>query len=388
MMKVLKTHSVRMAAGLLALMGLLVFGCKQDAGTETIVVAYTPLRGIEVTTPPAKVVYDIADELDLTGLRVTATYSDKSTKVIDNKDLMFSDFDTTTSGSKIVEIYYEEEDGRSAYAYFTILVNPYGKTLDRLEITADPTKTIYEVGDGNWDISGMEVYAIWDDESSYIIDLLEAVISIDTSTPGEDAGAITVEWGAKKVSFAITTVAGVDVLELDTSNLFFLLTDGTLSNGGVLDPVLFDELVITGISQKLVDDNPDDEIDPVPEEIYRRILDNADCPFETIDDMGIPGRKVVTVSYKNSLTGNSTTGEITVKVLSQAMYQLAVYVKNAPGSTVAVKVPASVTRNDVMFDYGDDYGVDNLGGLYEALGRTKYIDLDLSAVTWTVAVEV
>lgn len=42
------------------------------------------VTGIEITTPPAKLVYDSGDEIDTTGMVVTATMSDGSTRIVKN----------------------------------------------------------------------------------------------------------------------------------------------------------------------------------------------------------------------------------------------------------------------------------------------------------------
>ena len=60
-------------------------------------------------TAPEKTVYEIGDELDLTGLQVTAIYSDGTTKDV-TSDAEISGFDSETAGEKIITVSYGELD--------------------------------------------------------------------------------------------------------------------------------------------------------------------------------------------------------------------------------------------------------------------------------------
>ena len=50
--------------------------------TQTITISTITLASIEISTPPAKTAYTVGDLLDLTGIVVTATYSDASTSIV------------------------------------------------------------------------------------------------------------------------------------------------------------------------------------------------------------------------------------------------------------------------------------------------------------------
>ena len=60
-------------------------------------------------TAPEKTVYEIGEELDLTGLQVTAIYSDGTTKDV-TSDAEISGFDSETAGEKIITVSYGELD--------------------------------------------------------------------------------------------------------------------------------------------------------------------------------------------------------------------------------------------------------------------------------------
>lgn len=58
------------------------------------------LVSIVVTTPPTKITYAIGDELDITGMVVTGTYSDSSTKVETVTTDNVTGFDSAEAGEK------------------------------------------------------------------------------------------------------------------------------------------------------------------------------------------------------------------------------------------------------------------------------------------------
>ena len=66
------------------------------------------LSSLTVTTP-IKTTYNIGDELDTTGMVVTATYSDDTTKDV-TSDVTLSGFDSTSEGDVTVTVSYTEKD--------------------------------------------------------------------------------------------------------------------------------------------------------------------------------------------------------------------------------------------------------------------------------------
>ena len=60
-------------------------------------------------TGPNKTEYEIGDELDLTGLMVTAHYSDGNEKVLSAGDYEVSGFDSAAAGEKTVTVTYQGE---------------------------------------------------------------------------------------------------------------------------------------------------------------------------------------------------------------------------------------------------------------------------------------
>lgn len=83
-------------------------------------------------TAPEKTVYEIGDELDLTGLKVTAIYSDGTTQDV-TSDVEISGFDSETAGEKIITVSYGELD-----TSFTVTVEEKEDPTDPSD-PSDPT---------------------------------------------------------------------------------------------------------------------------------------------------------------------------------------------------------------------------------------------------------
>ncbi|GEM_PF-3524967 len=85
------------------------------------------LLSIDVTTPPAKTSYRIGEELDLTGIVITASYSNATSAVIDVNDCFISGFDSSIEGVKTVVFTY---DGRTATLNLTVLLPEFYYTAN------------------------------------------------------------------------------------------------------------------------------------------------------------------------------------------------------------------------------------------------------------------
>lgn len=84
------------------------------------------LESISVTTPPTKAIYTLGDTLDLTGLVITATYSDSTTKPATGFTTSPSEGSTlSTEGTITVDVTYTEASVTKTTT-FVIQVNPAG----------------------------------------------------------------------------------------------------------------------------------------------------------------------------------------------------------------------------------------------------------------------
>ena len=119
------------------------------------------LEKIEVTTNPNKTEYEEGEKFDKTGMVVTAVYSDNSKETV--TDYTYTPTGSLTANDKRVIITYK---GKTTT--ISISVKKIEKVLERLEITAPPSKTTYKEGE-KFDSTGMVVTAIYSDGTREII---------------------------------------------------------------------------------------------------------------------------------------------------------------------------------------------------------------------------
>ena len=117
--------------------------------------AAVTLSGITVKTPPLKTVYTEGESFETAGMVVEATYSNGSSKVVTGYTC--SPAGALTAGVSQITVTYEEGGVRKTAA-FDITVNAPAPVLASIEITAQPTKTEYTVGEA-FDPAGLGVTA-------------------------------------------------------------------------------------------------------------------------------------------------------------------------------------------------------------------------------------
>ncbi|MCL1897702.1 MAG: bacterial Ig-like domain-containing protein [Micrococcales bacterium] len=127
------------------------------------------LDWIGITAQPTKVTYTEGESLDLTGLEVTATYSDSSTADV-TADVTTSPAAGTalnTVGSQTVTVTYVEA-GVTRTTSFSVTVAAEPVVLDSIAVTASPSKTSYTAGEA-LDLAGLEVTATYSDGSTAVV---------------------------------------------------------------------------------------------------------------------------------------------------------------------------------------------------------------------------
>lgn len=175
------------AAVLAAILALLFAGC----GDENELAEY-PIS-ISVSRQPTKKTYLLNEVTpDYAGLEVTVYYMEGGTAKVPVNDLTFNGFDSSQVGENVISISYKE---RSASFPVTIIV-------DKIEITAEPTKNTYLIGDSP-DLTGISVTATGYNNSTKTLgsgDGLQA--SLDTSSSGVKTS--NVSYGGKTATFNVT----------------------------------------------------------------------------------------------------------------------------------------------------------------------------------------
>ena len=150
-------------------------------------------------TGPTKTEYVQGEELDLSGLVVTAVYSDGSEVELQTGDYTVSGYDPNAIGEQTITVTYE---GKTAT--FTVTVTEGEEpepVLEKIEITG-PTKTEYVQGE-ELDLSGLVVTAVYSDGSKAEVKAGDYTVSgYDPDTAGEQT--VTVTYGGKTAAFTVT----------------------------------------------------------------------------------------------------------------------------------------------------------------------------------------
>lgn len=155
------------------------------------------LDKIEVTKLPTKLEYSVGDTLDMTGMEVTATYNSsgnkKITRVVSD---VTADIDTfNEAGAKKVTLSFTQA-GVTKTAEIEVTVK--NVRIERLEITKQPTKTLYKVGDA-FDPTGMEVTAYYSDGTTRVV--TRYTCTPDRLTAADTA--VTVSFGGASVQVPV-----------------------------------------------------------------------------------------------------------------------------------------------------------------------------------------
>ena len=267
------------------------------AGEKTITVTYqdktaaftvnvkeaAPVVTLEsiTVTGPNKTEYEIGDELDLTGLMVTAHYSDGNEKVLSAGDYEVSGFDSSTAGEKTITVTYQ---GKTET--FTVTVKEAEKPVVTLEsiTVSGPTKTEYEIDD-ELDLTGLVVTAHYSDGSEAAVEDYE-VSGFDSSTAGEKT--ITVTYQDKTAAFTVNVKEAAPVVTLESI---------TVTGPNKTEYEIGDELDLTGlmVTAHYSDGN-------------EKVLSAGDYEVSGFDS-STAGEKTVTVTYQ----GETVSFKITVK---------------------------------------------------------------------------
>ena len=185
----------------------------------------TPVS-LAVTTPPTKTVYEAGDSFDKTGMVVTVTYDDESTREVTNyicSPVVLSKDDT------YITISYREMMTTVTTTQPVTVKN----LLKKIQIITPPTETAYEIGD-TIDLTGMVVHAFYSDGSSH-------AISDYTYSPHVVSSASDTEVTITYTEDGITKTAIQDITVGNTPNLVSIAvstppTKVTYKAGEYFDP--------------------------------------------------------------------------------------------------------------------------------------------------------
>ena len=184
------------------------------------------VMGFEVSTLPNNNYYVVGDKLDLTGMKITVTYVDGSTQELTSGwgiGGTYANDETTVKGtpmslaadSEKVKVTYKGKE-----AFFT-LGDVYATTdIESIEITTNPTKMLYAVGD-TFDGTGMVVkgtYGTGDNAITRVLKSADYAATPNTALNTAGNQTITVTANTDKTDTLTVKVVALEKIELINSD--------------------------------------------------------------------------------------------------------------------------------------------------------------------------
>lgn len=166
------------------------------------------LSSLSISSYPTKTSYDFNDQLDLTGVSVTAHYTDESTATVTGECTFTpaNGSSLTSSGTQIISVAYTE-GGITRTTSFNITVAAPPKSLSSIAVTTNPTVMSYTVGD-TLDLTGIVVTATYSDNST------DDVTNICVFSPADGTTLQTAGTQAVTISYTenyVTKTASLNV---------------------------------------------------------------------------------------------------------------------------------------------------------------------------------
>jgi uncharacterized protein YdbL (DUF1318 family) len=200
------------------LVGTLV-GCSESSGDTGT------LQSIAVTRLPTKTIYTVDESLSLSGLVVTGTYSNGTTKQETVSVSNVSGYNTNTTGTQTLTVTV---GGKTAT--FSVTVTAVGAaTLQSIAVTSQPAKTTYTVGE-SLNLGGLVVTGTYSDGTTK----QESVNIANISGYNADAAGtqtLTVTVNGKTATFVVKVSNNSGVSLDDIANYLAKAQGGdTMSN--------------------------------------------------------------------------------------------------------------------------------------------------------------
>ena len=199
-----ETQQIEVAEGLQAGTYKAVLKLENENGetvehTFTVTVAQNAVTGISVSAP-TRTEYTVGDVLDLTGMKVTASYQNGNKRDVTEEILAdenaVTGFDSAKAGTVTVTVTYK---GQTAQFEVTIKEKK-APVLTGISLTA-PEKSEYQVGD-KLDLTGMKVLAVYDDGTETDVTDQAVVTGFDSSKAGDVV--VSVSYGGFTEDFSIS----------------------------------------------------------------------------------------------------------------------------------------------------------------------------------------
>ena len=180
--------------------------------TKTANIALT-INAVELTsiavTAPTKTTYTVNETLDTTGVVVTASYNNGSSAAVTGYTTDPANGATLSStGNQNVTVSYTEGSVTKTGSFAITVNGAQGSvTLSSIEVTTQPTKTVYTVGD-TFDTTGLVVTAAYSDNTTADVTsscTLNPLNGATLSTAGSQT--VVVSYNSLTTNFAVTVNA-------------------------------------------------------------------------------------------------------------------------------------------------------------------------------------
>ncbi len=308
------------------------------------------LSSIEVTARPTKIVYTVGEQLDLTGMVVTATYSDGSKNAV-------TDFTVDKNGPLELTDTTITVTYLGKTATFKINVRPVAAVVvSSIAITKAPNKVNYHAGE-RFDPTGMEVTATYSDKSTKVV----TDYTIDKTGPlNKGETSITITYSRYSVTQAITVgdavIASLELTKAPNKTAYLV--------GETFDPT---GMVISGI-----------KTDSTKEVITDYTIDEASRQL-TLEDTAM-------VIRKGEFTINVTITVSTAKLIG-------IEIVTAPNKTAykygetfdPTGMEVTAVYNDGSRKTVNDYTIDKTGALTV---KDKVVTISYQGASATVSINV
>lgn len=219
--------------------GVWIDFCSADAGNQNCNVsikAFTEkqtseepaeLQSIEISNPPTNTEYTEGEKFDTSGMKVTATYSDLTTKEVTNYKVL--DGDNLYYGQNSVTISYTENGiTKEAKQNITVKQVEQQKEIKSIEMASLPDKTTYKQNE-KLNLDGGKVKVIYADDTSTELNLNSSSLTItgfDNQTIGKQT--ITVEYQGFTTTFELEVEEGAKPVLSDFTNANLVVKDATV----------------------------------------------------------------------------------------------------------------------------------------------------------------
>ena len=260
------------------------------------------LDSISVTKLPTKTEYYVGGTLDTTGLEITATYTDGSTKIVDN-GFVISGFASSVAGKNTITVAY---DGKTAT--FDVEIKAPSIALSESNLAFDhagTTKTLTATAVP----SDSEI--VWKSSDESVATVENGVVTAKGAGNATITATITVNGIEYSAECAVTVVLldSISVTKLPTKTEYYV--------GGTLDT--------TGL-----------EITATYTDGSTKIVDNGFVISGF--DSSVAGKNIITVAYD----GKTATFDVVIKAPSIALSEssLAFYLIGKTATLTATTVPS------------------------------------------------